>query len=442
MSYQNLTLKEEKKLFPCPEHEFPKILIYSYATIKLAAARANLKLGLLKQLHAESIEKICLQIMENPDIVDPVPLYSSGSGTTLNMAINRYIAEAASKLCNETVHPNDHVNLNQSSNDTFPATMHLAVILMLEQKLFPAARSLMDHLYFKASLWSNILKVGRTHLQDALPVSLGDEFHTYAIQLQDCIKRIETSSEELHHLPLGGTAVGNGLNCHNKFPQICAHLLEEIHQSEFDIPSNKSRFMAAHDAVSAVSAMVQNLSGCLFKIAADLRLLTSGPDCGIGELSLPVMEAGSSIMPGKVNPTQLESVQMICTRVMGLHHSVLFASSQGNLELNTFKPIIAASVIESVELLSQSMSCLRINCLDKLQPNNDRIKNYVEHDKMIATLLTPRFGYDTVAKLIHQAREEKVSLKEVLVENQLMTEDEYSRFLSEIFMNRYSGDFS
>jgi len=397
--------------FPFPRQErMPIRLIHALAAVKQAAARVNGIHGLDPEI-AAGIEKAANAVRTGAyDNQFPLSIWQTGSGTQTNMNVNEVIAGVANEAIYGTrggkypVHPNDHVNRGQSSNDSFPTAMHVAAARALEVELFPALEQLHDALAEKAQQWKSIVKIGRTHLQDATPLTLGQEFSGYAAQLVAARDRIETVLPRLHRLAQGGTAVGTGLNAPENFGEHIAKELSKITGLKFTSASNKFAELAAHDTMVELSGALNTLAVSVTKIANDIRLLGSGPRSGLGELDLPANEPGSSIMPGKVNPTQCEMLTMVAAQVIGNHQAVTVGGLQGHLELNVFKPLIGANVLRSIEIMSIGMSSFAERCVEGLEANEARIKELVDNSLMLVTALASVIGYDksaTIAKHAH-----------------------------------------
>ncbi|HMM30648.1 MAG TPA: class II fumarate hydratase [Clostridia bacterium] len=403
----------------------PLELIHAIARIKGAAAQANAALGCLEQQKAEAIAAAAEEILRGTyDDAFPLCIYQTGSGTQTNMNVNEVIVHLCA-LRGVTVHPNDHVNLGQSTNDVFPSAMHVSAVLGIRQSLLPALRKMLDVMNEHSVNYKCLIKLGRTHLQDAVPVTLGQEFSGYAAMLHSGIQMLEAALPLLYELPLGGTAVGTGLNAHKALGEKgCARLAESCGMpfvaapNKFQGLTSKNALVFAHGALSALAAD-------LFKVADDIRLLASGPRGGFGELILPENEPGSSIMPGKVNPTQCEALQMVCARVHGNHASVSFAASQGHLELNAMMPGIAADFLESVRLLSEAIKSFTEHCLIGLEPNLKAIKLHLGASLMLVTALSPRIGYENAAHIAQRAHKEGLTLREAALESGLVSPEEF-----------------
>jgi fumarate hydratase, class II len=413
--------------FPFPPHErMPLGIIHALALVKQAAARVNRLHGLDAKL-ADAIEAAAAEVIAGQHNEQfPLTIWQTGSGTQSNMNVNEVIAGRANEMLTGTrggktpVHPNDHVNMSQSSNDSFPTAMHVATALALEKNLRPAGWRLHEALEMKAETWGQIVKIGRTHLQDATPLTLGQEFSGYAYQLYRALGRI---SCELDHedIPQGGTAVGTGLNAPQGFADEFVVALQNISGFEtFRATENKFALLAAHDALVGVSGELNTLAVALTKIANDIRLLGSGPRSGLGELILPENEPGSSIMPGKVNPTQCEMLTMVAAQVIGNHQAVTVGGMQGHLELNVFKPLIGANVLRSIELLSIGMETFAKNCVEGLEPNRERIAELVDRSLMLVTALAPVIGYDNAANIAKKAHKEGTTLRDAALASGLV----------------------
>ena len=397
----------------------PLPIVHAFGQLKAACAEANRDLGKLEP-------SLCAAIVTASDEVAagsldgefPLKVWQTGSGTQSNMNANEVIANRAIEALRgvlgskSPVHPNDHVNLSQSSNDTFPAAMHIAAVLELERTLLPAVEELAAALQARATAWAGLVKIGRTHLQDAVPLSLGQEFSGYVAQLQLGLEAIRASLPRLRELAIGGTAVGTGLNAPRGFGEAVAARLSERLGTAFASAPNKFQALAGHEAIATTHGALTVLAGSLMKIANDIRWLGSGPRCGLGELVLPENEPGSSIMPGKVNPTQCESLTMVAVQVMGNNTAVQLAASQGNFELNVFKPLIAHNVLESIELLAGGCRSFREHCIEGLKVNEARIERLLNQSLMLVTALTPAIGYDRASGIAKHAHRHGLSLRE------------------------------
>ncbi len=420
--------------FPIGHDTMPPELIHAMAVLKKAAALVNRDLGKLPPDKADLIVRAADEILEGK-LADQFPLrvWQTGSGTQTNMNVNEVIANRAIELAGgvrgskKPIHPNDDVNMSQSSNDTFPTAMHIAAATELTAKLLPAVENLRDHLRAKADAFAHVVKIGRTHLQDATPLTLGQEFSGYVALLDRDLERIRSTLPGLYDLALGGTAVGTGLNSFPGFAERAAAKIAELTWLPFKSHPNKFAALSAHDELVMASGALQTLACSLMKIANDLRWLGSGPRCGLHELSLPENEPGSSIMPGKVNPTQCEAMTMVAVQVHGNHAAVAFAGSQGNFELNVFKPVIIYNFLHSVRLLTDTCTVFTRYCVDGLRANEARIREYVQNSLMLVTALSPVLGYDKCAKIAHEAFEKGLTLREACVKLGYLSGEEFDR---------------
>ena len=406
--------------FPFGDRErMPTAIIHGLAVVKQAAARVNRQHGLSGDI-ADAIENAAADVVAGKfDDQFPLVIWQTGSGTQSNMNVNEVIAGIANERLKGTrggkspVHPNDHVNMSQSSNDSFPTAIHIAVTLAMQQRLLPAMQALEDALRAKATEWDSIVKIGRTHLQDATPLTLGDEFSGYHAQIRMCRIRTEPIVElELVGLAQGGTAVGTGLNAPKGFGEAIAAEISEITGVQFFTAPNKFEALASHDVLVDLSGRLNTLAVALTKIANDIRLLGSGPRSGLGELLLPENEPGSSIMPGKVNPTQCEMLTMVAAQVIGNHQAITIGGMQGHLELNVFKPLIGANLLRSIDLLSVGIESFTTRCVEGLKPDRDRIAALVAQSLMLVTALAPEIGYDNAAKIAKHAHANGLTLRE------------------------------
>lgn len=410
---------------------FPREMIRALGILKKSAARANQELGLLPADKAKFIVQAADEVIGGQwDSEFPLVVWQTGSGTQTNMNANEVIANRAiqlkgGKLGEKTVHPNDDVNKAQSSNDTFPTAMHIAVGERLNHHLLPQLRLLAQALEKKEKEFEGIVKIGRTHLMDATPLTLAQEFSGYVTQVKNGIERVESVLKHVYQLALGGTAVGTGLNTHPKFAQIAAKMIAEETKLPFTSAPNKFEALAAHDALVQVSGTLKTLACSLMKIANDFRLLGSGPRCGIGELILPANEPGSSIMPGKVNPTQSEAMTMVCAQVIGNDMAVAVGGATGHFELNVFKPLIVFNVLNSIRLLSDACESFREHCVDGTVANTAQIKKHLENSLMLVTALNPHIGYDNAAKIAKAAWERGTTLKEEALRLGLLDEAKF-----------------
>lgn len=414
----------------------PIEVMRAFGILKKAAALANNKLGKLDNTKTSLIVKAADEVIAGKmDNEFPLSVWQTGSGTQSNMNANEVIANRAIEIAGgklgskNPVHPNDDVNMSQSSNDTFPTAMHIAAAIAFEHKLLPAVILLRDAMRSKMKEFAGIVKIGRTHLQDAVPITLTQEFSGYEAQLDACIKRIELMLPELYELALGGTAVGTGLNTHPQFAATACPIIAELTGLPFVSASNKFAALASHEPLVMAHAVLKTLACALMKIANDVRWLGSGPRCGIGELILPENEPGSSIMPGKVNPTQAEALTMVCTQVLGNDTTVGIADSQGNFELNVFKPVIIYNVLHSLNLLADSCNSFRIFCIDGIKANTEVINHYLEQSLMLVTALNQHIGYDKAAKIAKTAYKNNISLQQAAVDLGYLTADEFKQYV-------------
>lgn len=413
----------------------PYGVIVSMGILKKAVAEVNQEYGLKPEL-AEAISKAADEVICGKLYNDHFPLviWQTGSGTQTNMNVNEVIANRANQMLGgelgskKPVHPNDHVNMGQSTNCTFPSAMHIALAIEVNKILLPGLECLYEALKEKSECWKNIIKIGRTHTQDAVPLTLGQEFSGYATQIQNGICRIKGSLPRLYELALGGTAVGTGLNTRKGYAEKAVARIAKLTGLPFVPAPNKFEALAAHDAMVEVSAMMNSVAVSLMKIANDIRFLGSGPRSGLGELSLPENEPGSSIMPGKVNPTQCEAVTQVCCLVMGNHVATSIAGSNGHFELNAFMPIMAATTIRSARLLGDVSASFTRNCVAGLKANEDRIKHLLDNSLMLVTALNPHIGYDKSAAIAKQAHKEGLTLKESALKNGL-TEEQFNKWV-------------
>jgi len=397
----------------------PIEIIHAMAIIKLSCAKANLKQKNISSKIANAIVQSANTVLLGKyDNQFPLSVWQTGSGTQTNMNVNEVIANLANKKLgkalgsNNPVHPNDHVNMSQSTNDSFPTAINIATAIQTNVNLVPALKKIEVTLNSQAKKWDKIIKIGRTHLQDATPLSLGQEFSGYAAQIKSNLKRINISASGLLALAQGGTAVGTGLNTKKNFDKLVATEISKHTKIKFKAAENKFQALASHDSILELSGALNVLATDLFKIANDIRLLASGPRSGLGELSLPENEPGSSIMPGKVNPTQSEALTMACLQVMGMHNSITMACSQGHFELNAFKPLIALNIIKSIQLLYTGMNNFNDKCLKGIKPNLKNIKTGLENSLMLVTALAPVIGYNKAAEMAKLAHKKGISLTE------------------------------
>ena len=405
--------------FPIGDDRMPKPLIRAIGILKEASAQVNADLGKMSPETSALIVAAAREVSDGKlDDEFPLSVWQTGSGTQSNMNANEVISNRAIELAGGVmgskvpVHPNDDVNISQSSNDTFPTAMHIAAVEEITHRLLPSIRHLRDALQLKVEAYGSITKIGRTHLMDAVPLTLGQEFSGYVAQLDADLKRIEGTLDDLYELAAGGTAVGTGLNTHPEFGVRVAAAIAELTGLPFVTAPNKFAALAAHDALVATSGTLRTLAASLIKIADDLRWLGSGPRSGLGELNLPENEPGSSIMPGKVNPTQSEAMIMVCIQVYGNDAAVAMAGARGNLELNVCKPVIIHNVLHSVELLAEAAAAFTEFCVEGLEPNEARIRQHLENSLMLVTALNPLIGYDRAAEVAKKAHKEGTTLRE------------------------------
>ncbi len=411
---------------------FPREIIRALGILKKAAALTNNELGMLPQEKTDLIVQAADEVIEGKlDEHFPLVVWQTGSGTQTNMNSNEVIANRAIELAGgelgskKPIHPNDDVNKAQSSNDTFPTAMHIAAVEQIVNHLIPRVTKLRDALAKKAEEFKDIIKIGRTHLMDAVPLTLGQEFSGYVQQLTYGLDRINGCLPRLKELALGGTAVGTGLNTHEKFAELSAKKISEITGLDFKSAPNKFEALAAHDAIVEASGVMKTLAASLMKIANDVRWLGSGPRCGIGEINLPANEPGSSIMPGKVNPTQSEAMTMVCAQVMGNDVAVNFGGASGNFELNVFKPVMIYNLLQSIRLLGDACESFTDNCVVGIEANKVNIDKNLKNSLMLVTALNPHIGYDNAAKVAKKAFNDNSTLKEAAVALGLLTEEEF-----------------
>jgi fumarate hydratase class II len=420
--------------FKIGEDRFPRELIRALGILKKAAAQTNKALGTLSAEKADLILQAADEVIEGKlDEHFPLVVWQTGSGTQTNMNVNEVIANRAIELAGgalgskKPVHPNDDVNKAQSSNDTFPTAMHISAAEEIYHRLIPAVKELRDTLQAKSKAFADVIKIGRTHLMDAVPLTLGQEFSGYVQQLDNDLKRLETGLDGLYDLALGGTAVGTGLNTHPNFAQKAAAHIADITGLPFRTAPNKFEALAAHDAVVFASGALKTLAASLTKIANDVRWLASGPRCGIGELSIPANEPGSSIMPGKVNPTQAEAMTMVCAQVMGNDVAINIGGLSGNFELNVYKPLMIFNLLHSIRLLADACHSFNNNCAAGIEPNTEVIQGYLKNSLMLVTALNPVVGYDNAAKIAKKAFEEDKTLREAAIDLDLLTGEEFDK---------------
>lgn len=418
------------------EASMPKEIIEAFAFLKKAAAYANTDLGVLNTEKRDLIAQVCDEIIEGK-LYDQFPLviWQTGSGTQSNMNINEVVSNRAHVLSGgilaekSNIHPNDDVNKSQSSNDTFPTAMHIAAYKKLVEHTIPAVEKLTKTLETKSNDFKDIVKIGRTHLMDATPLTLGQEFSGYAAQLNYGLKALKNTLEHLSELALGGTAVGTGLNTPKGYDLKVAEYISTFTLLPFKTAPNKFEALAAHDAIVESHGALKQIAVSLFKIAQDIRMMASGPRSGIGEILIPENEPGSSIMPGKVNPTQCEAITMVCAQVIGNDSSITFAGTQGHYELNVFKPVMAYNFLESAQLLADACHSFNDNCVAGIEPNHKRIKELLDNSLMLVTALNPHIGYENAAKIAKAAYKNGTTLREEAINSKLLTAEEFDEWV-------------
>lgn len=421
-SYENFKIGQEK---------MPREIIQAFALLKYAAAQANCELGLLDQKKAQAIEEVCDQILAGSlDDHFPLVVWQTGSGTQSNMNVNEVIAHRANEILGQDLlHPNDDVNRSQSSNDTFPTALHISSLLAVEERLFPAIEELKSTFDELSQAYMDIIKTGRTHLQDAVPLSLGQEISAWSRMLEVSKDMIQDSLAGLREIALGGTAVGTGLNAPEGFADLVAEKISQKSGYPFLSAKNKFHALTSKDQIVFVHGAIKALACDLLKIANDIRMLASGPKCGIGEITIPANEPGSSIMPGKVNPTQAEALTMVCLQVMGNDTAISMAASQGNYQLNVYMPLIAYNFLQSVRLLADALKSFNLHCAQGIKPNREKIQENLDKSLMLVTALNPYLGYENAAKIAKKAYAENKTLKEACLDLGLLTEEEFDRIL-------------
>ncbi len=434
--YWGASTERSKKYFDIGEFLVRPILIKSIAIIKKAAAIVHGKEKQIPSNISKAIIKASNEVISGKlDEHFPLKVWQTGSGTQTNMNVNEVIANRSIEILGgkkgtkKPVHPNDHVNKSQSTNDVFPTAMHIAIAIETKNNLLPALELLNKELKSKTSKFKKIIKIGRTHLQDATPLSLGQEFSGYQSQLQNCILRIKNALNEIYNLAQGGTAVGTGINSKKGFDIKVIKEIKKITKLPFKPTKNKFAALAAHDEIVNFSGALNTTAVCLMKIANDIRFLGSGPRAGYGELILPANEPGSSIMPGKVNPTQSEAVTMVCVKVIGNHNGITMAGSHGHFELNVFKPLIAHNILQSIDLISDSSKNFALYCIKGLKADKEKIKSHLENSLMLVTSLAPKIGYDNAAKLAKSALKNKTTLREEALKSGLISAKEYDKIV-------------
>ena len=421
-SYENFKIGTQR---------MPEEIIHAFGILKKAAAQANLALGALDEERAAAIQQAANEVISGK-LQDHFPLviYQTGSGTQSNMNVNEVIANRANEILGKKlVHPNDHVNKSQSSNDTFPTAMHIAAVQAVEDRLLPALDQLADTFARLEKENTDIIKTGRTHLQDATPLTLGQEISAWYAMLTETRAMLTQSLAGVRKLALGGTAVGTGLNAPQGFAELSAQKISEITGKPFETAPNKFHALTAKDALVFCHGAMKALAADLMKIANDVRWLASGPRCGIGEITIPENEPGSSIMPGKVNPTQCEALTMVCVKVMGNDAAIGFAASQGNFQLNVFMPVLICSFLESARLLADAMHSFNLHCAEGILPNLQKIDENMNKSLMLVTALNPHIGYENAAKIAKLAHKENLTLKEAALQLRLVSEEDFAKWV-------------
>jgi fumarate hydratase class II len=434
--YWGAQTERSRQNFRISDDRMPIPLIHAFGILKQAAAHVNTALGVLKPEIAQAIASAAEEVAAGKlDNHFPLVVWQTGSGTQTNMNVNEVISNRAIEILGgvmgskKPVHPNDHANMSQSSNDSFPTAMHIATVLQLHNCLLPALEHMASALEAKSSEFREIIKIGRTHLQDATPITLGQEFSGYAMQIRKGITRVKATLPNLYELAQGGTAVGTGLNTPQGFAEQFAKEVARLTGLPFVSASNKFEALAAHDAMVEVSGALNVLAASFMKIANDMRLLGSGPRCGIGEIHLPENEPGSSIMPGKVNPTQAEAMTMVATQVMGNHVAVTIAGATGHFELNVFKPVIIHNVLKSIRLLADAANSFTDNCIKGIEADHARIQSHLNNSLMLVTALNPHIGYDNAAKIAKKAFHNNLTLKEAGIQLSLLTAEQFDTWV-------------
>ena len=441
--YWGASTERSNKYFDIGDFLVRPVLIHSIAIIKKAAAKVNTLNKDLDPNLAKYIVKAADEVLSGKlNNHFPLKVWQTGSGTQTNMNVNEVIANRAIEMMGgvkgskKPVHPNDHVNKSQSTNDVFPTAMHIAIALKSKEKLLPSLKLLALELKKKVSQFNKIVKVGRTHLQDATPITLGQEFSGYFSQLDDSIKRIENALKEIYCLAQGGTAVGTGLNTKKNFDKKIIKEISKITKIKFKVAPNKFAALAAHDSIVNFSGTLNTTAVCLMKIANDIRFLGSGPRAGYGELILPANEPGSSIMPGKINPTQTEAVTMVCVKVIGNHNGITMAGSHGHFELNVFKPLIAHNILQSIDIMADSAKTFAQFCVRGIKANKKRINELLNNSLMLITALAPKIGYDKASKIAKNAHKNGTTLKEEVLKDGVLTEKEYEKVMDPFKMTK------
>ncbi|TCP30609.1 fumarase class II [Scopulibacillus darangshiensis] len=427
--------QRSKQNFKIGWEKMPLEIVKAFAMLKKGAALANKKLGKLEEEKADAIVQAADEIIDGQwDDQFPLVVWQTGSGTQSNMNVNEVIANRSNQILKEKnselkVHPNDDVNKSQSSNDTYPTAMHVASVLTIEENVLPSLGKLKATLKEKSDAFNDIIKIGRTHLQDATPLTLGQEISGWYQMLNKTEKMLKSVTEFIKELAIGGTAVGTGLNAHPDFGKMTAEELSNMTGKSFTSSDNKFHALTSHDQITTVHGVLKALAADLMKIANDVRWLASGPRCGIGEITIPENEPGSSIMPGKVNPTQAEAVTMVAVQVMGNDSAIGFAASQGNFELNVFKPVIGYNFLQSARLLADAMVSFNDHCAVGIEPDKEKIDAYLHNSLMLVTALNPHIGYENAAKIAKKAHKEGTTLKEAAIATGILTEEQFDEMV-------------
>ena len=420
------------------EGSMPIEIIYAYAILKRACSKSNYKLGVLEKHKMELISKACQEIIDGKhDKQFPLVIWQTGSGTQTNMNVNEVISNIAQiingkdlVLSDKILNANDDVNKSQSSNDTFPTAMHIATYILVVEKTVPALEDFYKTLKIKEKEFKDDVKIGRTHLMDATPLTLGQEFSGYASQIEHGLKALNNSMVHLSELAIGGTAVGTGLNSPSNFDILTVNNISDDCNIKFKVADNKFEALASHDAIIETHSALKQLAVSIYKIANDIRLLGSGPRAGLSELILPANEPGSSIMPGKINPTQCEAICMVCSQIIGNDYTISFAGSQGHLELNVYKPLIAAKIIESLKLLADAVSSFNNNCLKELKANKKKINEHLNNSLMLVTALNNKIGYYKAAEIANNAFKNGTTLKEEAIKSKYISEEDFKKWIN------------
>ena len=427
--------QRSKENFPISNEKIPKEIIRAFAVLKRSTAIANMKLGKLEKEKAEAIAQAADEVLQGKwDDHFPLVVWQTGSGTQSNMNMNEVLANRGNQILREKginmhIHPNDDVNKSQSSNDTFPTALHVASVIAIEDNVLPAVRTLKETLMQKSKEFNDIIKIGRTHLQDATPLTLGQEISGWHRMLERDEEMLKESVCFLKELAIGGTAVGTGINAHPKFGEKVAEEISKMTNKDFSSAENKFHSLTSYDEIVYTHGALKALAADMMKIANDVRWLASGPRCGIGEITIPSNEPGSSIMPGKVNPTQSEAVTMVAVQVMGNDTTIGIAASQGNFELNVFKPVIAYNFLQSARLLADAIRSFNERCAVGIEPNREKIEAYLNESLMLVTALNPHIGYESAAKVAKLAHEKQITLKEAALQSGILTEEQFDKYV-------------